>query len=360
MHSCTGNHHWRVHNLQQALVSAHLGVWCRAPLPTCIMTQTGCASSSSCTNSNSCSSSSSNSSSRHSNLRLLVIARHGKCQPHHLLQQQSQSLSVRSAPHPYSNQQVALLPFLATCDEPKQQCWLCIAYRESCASGRALQSTMLLSHSVAMSHDLLSSCMLTTQDDMRCVCMFRMVPAIRKYCKVRPVHTAKAAFQRCVIAGVQGDAGKQASAQQEPVTATEADAAAQRQTDQQQSASEGSEATPVAHAPTTSASGMSLQPPSLPAHFAQQQQQQQQRTLTSGQLATGVSQVATGNVQQQQQAAGTAAAAAAAAANAASGSPREGAGGQKAAPKPPLAPGSKSVPQVTSHTAASCGVSRGS
>ena len=170
--------------------------------------------------------------------------------------------------------------------------------------------------------------------------------------------------------GIKGDAGKQASAQQEPVSVTEPDAPAHRQTDQQQSASEGSEATPAAHGPTTSASGMSLQPPSLPAHFAQQQQQQQRQPLTSGQLAAGVSQVAAGNAQQQQ-AAGTAAAAAAAAAVAAaaaaaaaavaaSGSPREGAAGQKAAPKPPLAPGSKSVPQVTSHAAANYGTSKGS
>ncbi|DBA76248.1 TPA: hypothetical protein ACH3X1_009968 [Trebouxia sp. C0004] len=91
------------------------------------------------------------------------------------------------------------------------------------------------------------------------------------------------------------------------------------------------EAAPV-HGPTTSASGMSLQPPSLPAHFSQQQQQQQSMPA----------QLVTGSVQDKQQAA------------AAGASPRDagtlplGAAGQKQAPKPPLAPGSKSVPQASS------------
>ncbi len=89
------------------------------------------------------------------------------------------------------------------------------------------------------------------------------------------------------------------------------------------------EAAPV-HGPTTSASGMSLQPPSLPAHFSQQQQQQQQQAMPA--------QLVAGSVQDKQQTV------------AAGASPRDagplGAAGQKQAPKPPLAPGSKSVPQV--------------
>ncbi len=84
------------------------------------------------------------------------------------------------------------------------------------------------------------------------------------------------------------------------------------------------------HGPTTSASGMSLQPPSLPAHFSQQQ-------------PAMPAQLVAGSVQAQQQAAAAAAVPA---------SPREagvlGLAGQKQAPKPPLAPGSKSVPQVQS------------
>lgn len=90
---------------------------------------------------------------------------------------------------------------------------------------------------------------------------------------------------------------------------------------------------------TTSESGMSLQPPSLPAPFLQQQQQhQQQQQGMPAQLVPGSAQV------QQQQAAIAAAAAVT------TGSPREagqlGVAGQKQAPKPPLAPGSKSVSQV--------------
>ncbi|KAL3149213.1 hypothetical protein ABBQ32_002039 [Trebouxia sp. C0010 RCD-2024] len=88
----------------------------------------------------------------------------------------------------------------------------------------------------------------------------------------------------------------------------------------------------ASHGPTTSASGMSLQPPSLPSQFLHQQQQQQ------GMPAQPVS----GSAQAQQQQAAVAAAVAA-------GSPREagqlGIAGQKQAPKPPLAPGSKGVPQ---------------
>jgi len=94
----------------------------------------------------------------------------------------------------------------------------------------------------------------------------------------------------------------------------------------------GEPETAPAHGPTTSASGMSLQPPSLPAHFSQQQQQQQQQVMPA--------QLVTGSVQDKQQAAAAGAGA----------SPRDagplGAAGQKQAPKPPLAPGSKSVPQV--------------
>ena len=82
---------------------------------------------------------------------------------------------------------------------------------------------------------------------------------------------------------------------------------------------------------------MSLQPPSLPAQFLHHPQQQQQQGMPA-QLASGSAQA---QQQQQQQAAAAAVAA---------GSPREagplGVAGQKQAPKPPLAPGSKGVPQV--------------
>ena len=85
-----------------------------------------------------------------------------------------------------------------------------------------------------------------------------------------------------------------------------------------------SETSAAAHA--TSASGMSLQPPSLPSHFSdarQQHEQQQQQQMSHAQLMA----------QAQQQAA--------------AGSPREGGADPKqAAPKPPLAPGSKTLPQV--------------
>lgn len=91
----------------------------------------------------------------------------------------------------------------------------------------------------------------------------------------------------------------------------------------------------ASHGPATSASGMSLQPPSLPSQFLQQHQ---------GMPAQLVSGSAQAQQQQQQQAAVAAAVAA--------GSPREagqlGVAGQKQAPKPPLAPGSKGVPQVGS------------
>lgn len=65
-------------------------------------------------------------------------------------------------------------------------------------------------------------------------------------------------------------------------------------------------------------SGMSLQPPSLPSHFAEPRPHE----LSHAQLLAQAQQ-------------------------ATAGSPREGGGDPKqAAPKPPLAPGSKSVPQV--------------
>lgn len=99
---------------------------------------------------------------------------------------------------------------------------------------------------------------------------------------------------------------------------------------------QGADVGAVPQEPTTSASGMSLQPPSLPAPFLQQQHQQQQ-----GMPA----QLVPGSAQAQQQQAAVAAAAAVT-----TGSPREagqlGLAGQKQAPKPPLAPGSKSVSQV--------------
>lgn len=77
------------------------------------------------------------------------------------------------------------------------------------------------------------------------------------------------------------------------------------------------EVNPPANEHATSASGMSLQPPSLPAAFSEVRQQSQAQLVA----------------QAQQQAAG--------------GSPREGGGDLKqAAPKPPLAPGSKTAPQV--------------
>ena len=93
---------------------------------------------------------------------------------------------------------------------------------------------------------------------------------------------------------------------------------------------EAAAAPAASHEPGTG--GMSLQPPSLPLHFLQQQQQQQQGVAAPG--------ACSGQAQQQ----------ASSAAPAAGASPREvgqlGVAGQKQAPKPPLAPGSKSTPQV--------------
>ena len=102
-----------------------------------------------------------------------------------------------------------------------------------------------------------------------------------------------------------------------------------------------SETPAESHEPVTGADGMSLQSPSLPSQLLQQQQQ---LPGMPAQLVAGSAQA-----QQQQEAALAAATAAAMAA----GSPREvgqlGVAGQKQAPKPPLAPGSKSVPQVCSY-----------
>ena len=105
----------------------------------------------------------------------------------------------------------------------------------------------------------------------------------------------------------------------------------QQLADRRGTADEEAEAAPT-NGPTTSASGMSLQPPSLPSHFSQQRPQQPLPV-----------QIVAGSAQAQQQAGAVAAGAA---------SPREaglqGLAGQKQAPKPPLAPGSKSLPQVLS------------
>ena len=126
----------------------------------------------------------------------------------------------------------------------------------------------------------------------------------------------------------------------QPVGSTSTEQASQHLTDlplQQPSRPQGTDTAAASQGPTTSASGMSLQPPSLPAPFLQQQHQQQQGM--PAQLVPGSAQA-----QQQQQAAVAAAAAVT------TGSPREagqlGVAGQKQAPKPPLAPGSKSVSQV--------------
>lgn len=103
---------------------------------------------------------------------------------------------------------------------------------------------------------------------------------------------------------------------------------------EQRGTADEAEAAPTNGA-STSASGMSLQPPSLPSHFSQQRPQQ---ALPAQSLA--------GSAQAQQATAGAVAAGAA--------SPRDaglqGLAGQKQAPKPPLAPGSKSLPQVLSHS----------
>jgi len=140
-----------------------------------------------------------------------------------------------------------------------------------------------------------------------------------------PVQSASHA---CLHAGEQ-EAVKQSSSQSMPSKLVD-DPRDQQPAEVRGSAGEP-EAAPV-HGPTTSASGMSLQPPSLPAHFSQQQQQQQQQQQAMP------AHLVTGSVQDKQQAA------------AAGASPRDagllGAAGQKQAPKPPLAPGSKSVPQV--------------
>lgn len=72
---------------------------------------------------------------------------------------------------------------------------------------------------------------------------------------------------------------------------------------------------------SSNASGaVALQPPSLPSHFSDQRQQQEQQQAAHAQLL----------------------------AQATAGSPREGGGDKQAAPKPPLAPGSKTAPQVQS------------
>ena len=127
----------------------------------------------------------------------------------------------------------------------------------------------------------------------------------------------------------------------QPVGSTSIEHAPQHLTNaplQQPSRPEGGDTGAASQGPTTSASGMSLQPPSLPAPFLQQQHQQQQGM--PAQLVPGSAQA-----QQQQQAAVAAAAIA-------TSPPREagqlGVAGQKQAPKPPLAPGSKSVSQVSS------------
>ena len=135
-----------------------------------------------------------------------------------------------------------------------------------------------------------------------------------------PVQSASHA---CVHAGEQ-EAAKQSGSQ--PVPSKLADDPRDQQPAEARGNAGEAEGAPV-HGPTTSASGMSLQPPSLPAHFSQQQQQQAMPA-----------QLVAGSVQDKQQAAAVGA------------SPRDagplGAAGQKQAPKPPLAPGSKSVPQV--------------
>ncbi len=137
-----------------------------------------------------------------------------------------------------------------------------------------------------------------------------------------PVQSASHA---CLHAGEQ-EAAKQSGSQ--PMPNKLADDPRNQQPAEARGNAGEAEAAPV-HGPTTSASGMSLQPPSLPAHFSQQQQQQQQAMPA---------QLVAGSVQDKQQAA------------AAGASPKDagplGAAGQKQAPKPPLAPGSKSVPQV--------------
>jgi len=134
----------------------------------------------------------------------------------------------------------------------------------------------------------------------------------------------QSAAHACLHAGEQ-EAGKQSSSQATPNKVAD-DPRDQQPAEARDNPGEP-EAAPV-HGPTTSASGMSLQPPSLPAHFSQQQQQQQAMPA----------QLVAGSVQDRQQAA------------AAGASPRDagplGAAGQKQAHKPPLAPGSKSVPQV--------------
>ena len=135
--------------------------------------------------------------------------------------------------------------------------------------------------------------------------------------------------------------GVQAEGRQ-PVGSTSTEQAPQPLTDlpvQQPSRPQAADTGAALQGPTTtSASGMSLQPPSLPAPFLQQQHQQQQPQGMPAQLVPGSAQA------QQQQAAVAAAAAVT------TGSPREAGqlavAGQKQAPKPPLAPGSKSVSQV--------------
>lgn len=138
-----------------------------------------------------------------------------------------------------------------------------------------------------------------------------------------PVQSASRA---CLHAEEQ-EAAKQSSSQPMPSKLTE-DPCDQQPTEARGSAGEA-ETAPV-HGPTTSASGMYLQPPSLPAHFSQQQQQQQQQAMPAQLVASS------GQDKHQAATAGA--------------SPRDagplGAAGQKQAPKPPLAPGSKSVPQV--------------
>ena len=130
----------------------------------------------------------------------------------------------------------------------------------------------------------------------------------------------------------------------QPVGSTSTEQAPQDLSDlplQQPSRPQGGDTGAASQGPTTSASGMSLQPPSLPAPNLQQQQQQQQQGMPA-QLVPGSAQAQ----QQQQQQAAVAAAAIA------TSSPKEagqlGAAGQKQAPKPPLPPGSKSVSQVLS------------
>ena len=111
---------------------------------------------------------------------------------------------------------------------------------------------------------------------------------------------------------------------------------------EQQVRPQDSESPATPHEPITNTDGISLQPPSLPSQL---QQQQQQLPGMPAQLVAASAQAQ--QQQQQQQEAGVAAATAPAMA---AGSPREvgqlGVAGQKQAPKPPLAPGSKSVPQV--------------